>query len=269
MLTPTAAATWSGVLLPEPFFWELEADGVAGAELESVPRFEPPSELAKSRWSPTSWLTVRLLLSGLVRELSLSPGVPVAEAVASALVLEEPVAWTVIAPPALIDRPTDAATLWMATVTAIAKPSALLAALAEPFASVSALAAWVAETIRKPAGAVTPPSSWPSRAVVLISETATATTGVIAVPLGPVVAAPFSAFVTIWCPPEATIIRLLETRFTPSLTMARVSSMTMLSASERPRPKLAAVAPVPDLAGSAWTVEALEEVALRLAAPVS
>jgi len=80
------------VLLPEPSFWELEAEGVWVPEVSELePRLEPPSELAKSRWSPTSWLTVRLLLSGLVRELSVSPGVPVAEAVASALVLEEPV----------------------------------------------------------------------------------------------------------------------------------------------------------------------------------
>jgi len=49
MLTPTAAATWSGVLLPEPSFCELEADGVSPPDELSVPRFDPPSELARSR----------------------------------------------------------------------------------------------------------------------------------------------------------------------------------------------------------------------------
>ncbi len=197
MLTPTAAATWSGVLWPLPFFCELDAEGVVPPEELSLPRLLEPAPSAKLRWSPTSWLTVRLLLSGLVRELSSSPGVPVAEAVASALVLEDPTALSEMAPAALMERSTVALTRWTATVTAIAKPSALAAAVADPLAWVSALATWVADTTSAPPRAVTPPSRVPSRAVVLTSDTATATTGVMASPLVLVVLAPFSALVAI------------------------------------------------------------------------
>src|SRR6266851_711934 len=139
MLTPTAAATWSGVLLPEPSFWELEAEGVWVPEVsEPEPKLLPPSELAKSRWSPTSWLTVRLLPSPLVREASSWPGAPVAEAEARASLLELAVELMAMAPPALSERSTEASDLWMATVTAIAKPRALAAAVAAPLAWVSA-----------------------------------------------------------------------------------------------------------------------------------
>src|ERR1700687_1023189 len=90
MSSPIAAATCSGVLPLLPLF-ELWALGVGGAPLV-VPRLHSapaPAEWARLRWSAPSWLTVRLELSGLVREGSSSAGAPVAEALAAALVSEE------------------------------------------------------------------------------------------------------------------------------------------------------------------------------------
>src|ERR1700694_3675032 len=90
MSSPIAAATCSGVLPLLPLF-ELWALGVGGAPLvvPRLPSVPVPSELARLRWSAASWLTVRLELSGLVREGSSSAGAPVAEALAAALVSEE------------------------------------------------------------------------------------------------------------------------------------------------------------------------------------
>src|SRR6266851_2733598 len=94
-----------------------------------------------------------------------------------------------------------------------------------------------------------------------------AMTGVMAVPLDPVAEAPFSALVTIAWPPWPVMVRpVAPVMRAPSLTAARVSSTTMLSAIERPRPKELELAP--PLAGSAATFDALLEVALRVAAPV-
>src|SRR5258708_24071312 len=94
-----------------------------------------------------------------------------------------------------------------------------------------------------------------------------AMTGVMAVPLAPVAEAPFSALVTIAWPPFAVRLRPVAPLITaPSLTTARVSSTTMLKAIERPRPK--ELEDAPPLAGSAATLLALLEVALRPAAPV-
>src|SRR6202158_2632148 len=70
------------------------------------------------------------------------------------------------------------------------------------------------------------------------------------------------------CPPCATRLNpLAPVSTTLLLTNARVSSTTMLSAIERPSPKLLAVAP--SLPGSAFVTESLEELALSAAASVS
>src|SRR6202158_4348305 len=90
MSSPIAATTCSGGprLLPLLDLW---AWGVGGAPLvvPRLPSVPVPSELARLRWSAASWLTVRLELSGLVREGSSSAGAPVGEALAAALVSEE------------------------------------------------------------------------------------------------------------------------------------------------------------------------------------
>ncbi len=80
-------------------------------------------------------------------------------------------------------------------------------------------------------------------------DTAIEMTGVMAVPLAPVAEAPFSALVTIACPPFAVRLRPVA----PLITAPSLPNELELA---------------PPLAGSAATLLALLEVALRLAAPV-
>src|SRR5260221_6181322 len=146
MLTAIAAATWSGVLEPP---WLVFADGVAGAVLVPPPT-GVPTLFASPRWSWAVWSTDSPP-PVVVREGSSSAGAPAAEAMAWASVVELPLALRATGPPEVTERSRLAVVVWMAIVSASEKPTAALVALAEPFAWVSALAAWVADIVRPPA----------------------------------------------------------------------------------------------------------------------
>ncbi len=117
---------------------------------------------------------------------------------ASLSLSEDPRAVKVMAPAVATERAAVASTLWTATVTTIETPTAVDPPVADPVAVLSVVARCCALTVRPPLPRlVTEPLRLPRYAWLETSDTATAITGVMAVPLLLVTLAPFSAVVVI------------------------------------------------------------------------
>ena len=248
MVTAIAAATWSGLLLPELSFSLDSALGVGFAPetfepdpLLSSVAFLPP----RSRWSETSWSTVRFELSGLVREASSSAAAPFADAVASDDAAESASALIVTAPPAASERFVVAVAECSARVKPSEKPMALSGAVDAPVAFDETAADCVAVMPIAPVAVSVPPGCVPIVALVETMEIATATTGVIASPDAVVAFAPFFASTTELWPPVAETLTLCAPLIVARSPMkAVVVSSTTETAIERPRPNAApAVSP--------------------------
>ena len=141
---------------------EVSALGVSVAPLPSAP-LSAALASAVSR-SPL----IALSTDGLGPAWSAS-GAPAAEAVEVVVFVDVPCARNVIAPPAFAVPSTPARTVWLAIVSASAKPTAAVEPVASPAAVVVTVAAWVAVPVSAPVSVAEAP--WPTTALVPTVET--------------------------------------------------------------------------------------------------
>jgi hypothetical protein len=218
-VTATAAATLTG----PP---DVVALGVAAVP-EPVPSFAPAAVSAKPRWSPTWPVT------------SLEPpeGEPAADAVAVDDVFDGPVALSVVAAPALIERLSVAREVWSANVSANEAPTAAVPACVSPAAVVVAVASVLDVKEAAPATSWIGPGFTSTDVATLLIAIATA--GAIAA-LGD--DAPVFALVVIVLLPLAARVRALTfvkdagVRDAGVPICARVVSSRLFSATDAPMP---------------------------------
>ena len=159
------------------------------------------------------------------------------------------------------ERALDAATLWLASVSASEMPTAASEPIVSPLAVVIASAVWSAVTPIEPetvrSGAL---AAVPIVASVVMFEIATATAGVTAAPS--LASAPLLASVVILCEPVAVSVRSVASLIvTPLAIAARVVSLTIAIETEAPMPTLS---PVMLSFGSACVVDTAVEVAVSV-----
>ena len=241
IVTAIAAATCSGLLLPELSFSLDSALGVGFAPetFEPDPLFSSVAFLPpRSRWSAISESTLFLPEpSALSREVSSSAAAPLALAVASLVAADAPSTVKLIAPPALSERCVLASTECSASVKPSEKPIALSGAVEAPVAFDETDADCVALTEIAPVVVSVPRACVPMVAFVETIEMATATTGVTASPPAAVAFAPLVASTTELCPPVALSVRVrAPLTMASSPIVAAVVSSTTETAIERPRP---------------------------------
>ena len=188
-------------------------------------------------------------------------GAPSAPAAVSAPVIEEPSAWNEIAPPAVMLRSVVEKTLWLASVSASATPTATEPPIASPAAVVSALARSVAFASSVPPTLSAAPV--PIVAEVVTFESAIAIAGAtetfgLEAPVfaSTVIVSTFTAS-SVTLPPPVIV--------PPSSIPAKVVSSITESANEAPTPTLEP--PTPPPAGSALTIVSEVEAAPSSTAP--